>query len=220
MPALLMAEKKPAPWVGNDLNGLICRGKAQGYGPYNYLNAKHRKNHLEIVETHHFSRDTANLIRPMISSFADDFDYTLRAWPNHHRALRSLIRYQIELVKNIRKKDAKLGKKLLSPAECYLQRAINFSPKDITVYSYYGYFLRKIGEFEKAIKPYEQALKISPNNPKLEYGYSFLLIDLKRYEEATQHAKNAYRKGSPPIGLKNRLKKLGLWNIEKSQGIE
>ena len=54
-------------------------------------------------------------------------------------------------------------------------------------------------------------LEIAPNNAKLQYSYSLLLIKLKRYKEAVIHAKIAYKTGNPPIVLKNKLLKLGIW---------
>lgn len=209
-----LANAASAPWVGVDLKGFICTGKAQGYGPFDYTNFHHRndwvgggsESALHLVESAHFSPDSENLIKPMGAGFLGDFDYTLRAFPNHHRALLSLVRFQLEVNKKIRKPE-----KEYSPVECYFQRAIHFSSKDSATYSLYAYFLSKIGEKQKAQEQYEKALTIAPDSSKIEYAYSLLLIDLKQYDKALEYAQKAYQHGKPPLGLQNKLKKLGVW---------
>lgn len=208
------ALSKSAPWVGVDLKGYACTGKAQGFGPYDYTNDADKKSFigggpdtaLTIVERAHFPPDTENLIKAVFNSFLGDFDYTLRAWPNHHRALLSLVRFQLEVNKKIRKPE-----KAFSAVECYFQRAIHFSSKDAATYSLYAYYLSKIGKYQQAREQYEKALEIDPDSSKIEYAYSLLLIELKQYDTALEYAQKAYQHGKPPMGLKNKLEKLGVW---------
>lgn len=115
-----IANSAQAPWVGVNLKGLPCTGKGQGYGPFDYIKAEERSE-MPIGESYHFKADIENLTNKDPSG---DLDYTLRAIPNHHRALLSAIRYQLKLNNKLIKGA------LVSPAECYLQRAIHFSPKD------------------------------------------------------------------------------------------
>jgi tetratricopeptide (TPR) repeat protein len=203
-----------APWVGTTLNGNPCTGNDQGFGPYDYTNLAHKTDKiggggdtaLGIVERAHFKPSTENLLKSKFGSFLADFDYTLRAWPNHHKALLSLVRFDLEVRNKIRKPEV-----IITPVECYFKRAINFSPKDWVTYSIYGHYLRKIGELEKSKSIFENALMIKPGESKLEYSYSLLLIDMKDYEKALEHAKKAYESGNPPDGLKKTLTKLGVW---------
>ncbi|CAA9892804.1 TPR repeat-containing protein [Candidatus Methylobacter favarea] len=197
-----------APYVGATLQGQACSGNSKGYGPYDY-SKRHLipAKHLNIVEEYHFTPNVENLIAGSSSGTPyGDLDYTLRAWPNHHRALLSLIRYQLEVIKKIRK-----DKSIKIPPECYLQRAIHFSPNDPMAYSLYGYYLAKVGQHKNAEKFYKKALELSPENSKIEYSYALLLIDLKRNSEAVEVAKKSYQHGHPPEGLKNKLKKIGAW---------
>ncbi|MCK9606072.1 MAG: tetratricopeptide repeat protein [Methylomonas sp.] len=206
--------KKSAPWVGNDLKGYSCAGRGQGFGPYDYTNDADKNNTigggtdtaLTIVEVAHFTPAIENLVKPRFDSFLADFDYTLRAWPNHHKALLSLVRFTLDVNKKIRKPE-----KIYTPVECYFQRAIHFSPNDAATYSLYAYYLRKIGEHEQAQKLYEKALEIHPGSSKIEYTYSLFLIELKQYEKALEYAQKAYQHGNPPPGLKNKLIKLNVW---------
>ena len=210
---LAAVANKSAPWVGASLAGVRCSGSGQGFGPFDYTSrgGENAKN-LEIVEAHHFTPAVENLVGGADSGgIVGDLDYTLRAWPNHHRALLSLIKYQINMDSkaNIDSKAAK--SKLPTPPECYLQRAIQYSPSDIVPYSLYGYFLRKIGHIEDAVKFYEKAMALDPENEKVAYSYSLVLIDLKHYDEAVKFAKIAYHHGKAPKGLKEMLIKLGVW---------
>ncbi|MBS4052344.1 MAG: tetratricopeptide repeat protein [Methylomonas sp.] len=205
---------KPAPWVGTDFNGLPCIERPQTYGPYDYTNETDRaalkgggnNTALEIVEAAHFRPESENLIKARYGSFLADYDYTLRAWPNHHRALFSLARFQIEVNKKIRKPE-----KEFSQTECYFQRAINFNPEDAAARSLYAYLLEKIGKPDEAQKQYEKALEVSPNSSKIAYAYSLFLIEIKQYDKALELAQRAYKNGKPPMGLQNKLKKLGVW---------
>lgn len=202
------ARARTAPWVGADLDGYPCKGRSQGYGPYDYINSGERSK-IPIVERHHFTPEVENLIRGSTGHLTHDLFYTLSAVPNHHKALLTLIRYQFRLNKNL--SDKNTNKPLETPVECVFQRAMSFSPNDAATISLFAYYLKEIGQLEKAKGLYEKALIISPNNAKIEYSYSLLLIQLKDYEKAVSHAKKAYKIGNPPQALKNKLQKLGKW---------
>jgi len=198
-----------APWVGVDLKGVTCTGEGQGYGPFDYTNAKERHN-IPIVEIHHFTPNVENHIKGQEGYITGDLDYTLRAVPNHHKALLSVIRYQLKLNKKLLAEN----RPLMTPVECYLQRAIHFSSNDAASISLYAYYLKEINQPEKAADHYQKAINISPNNAKILYSYSLLLIDLKQYDKALEYAKKAYANGKPPEGLKNKLIKLGVWKSQ------
>jgi len=195
-----------APWVGVDFNGLPCKGGEQGYGPYDYTKADERDK-IPVVEQHHFTPEVEHHIKGKSGYVTSDLDYTLRAIPNHSKALLSVIRYQAKLNNKILHNPMPL----MSPVECYLQRAIHFSPKDVGSYSLYAYYMKESGKPEKAAEIYQKALTISPNNAKLAYSYSLLLIEQKQYEKALDYAKKAYAHGKPPEGLKNKLMQLKIW---------
>ena len=198
----------PAPFIGNNQDGLRCIGNSKGYGPFDY-SKRHtiRPYDLSIVEGAHFDSKVQNLTggTKVAAQLVSDLTYTIRAWPNHHKALLSIIRLQIGI-------DKKLRKEKLSPrAECFLQRATHFSPKDPVPYSLYAYYLTKKGDLKKAKELYKKSLEIAPGNPKIEYNFSLLLIKLKQYDEALEYAKLAYLHGNPPKELKNKLRELNVW---------
>ena len=212
-----------APWVGESLSGAPCRGESENYGPYDYLQRHTLTAELGIVEKHHFGPQVEQLIGGMRTGSPEavpsEIHYTLKAWPNHHRALNSIIQYQL----------IKLGKKKFTrfpPAECYLQRAIKFSPEDGTTRMLYANLLQRTGHKKNALKQYEKALTLQPKGIQVKYNLALLLVDLKKYERAKGYATELYTKGFPLPGLKNKLRKAGYWSktdetkiTEESSGV-
>lgn len=202
-----------APWVGTTLKGAPCNGLGQGFGPFDYLDRNRLVDQIKLVEGAHFDINVESLsgsARSRTGNPLPDLDYTLRAFPNHHRALNTLISYEL-------RENKAFTSKRLSPAECYLQRAVNFSPKDATAHMLYAIFLHRGLHYTDAMKQYETAKKLSPNNPQIMYNYSLLLMDLKRYEEARSHAVSLYAQGFPLQGLKKRLQAVGHWDKQASR---
>lgn len=59
-----------------------------------------------------------------------------------------------------------------------------------------------MGQKDKAAEMYKKALAITPDNAKIAYSCSLLLIELKQYDEAMEYARKAYANGKPPESLK------------------
>ena len=202
-----LAENTAAPWVGIDLKGLPCNGRHQGVGPFDYIKTNHSE--FKIVEEYHFTEVVENLISGQSGYLVGDLFYTLGAVPNHHRALFSLIRYQLNLNNHLSNKNS--NTQLPTPVECVFFRAMKFSPTDAGTLSLFAYYLRNISQLEKASKYYLAAIEIDPENSKIHYSYSLLLIEMKDYDNALIYAKKAYQLGKPPKSLKQKLEKLGIW---------
>ena len=111
-----------APFVGNSVSKSPCKGdSAPTRGPWDYTARGSLPGELKLIEKHHFNKNVENLKRGQTSQTPEaDLYFTLRHWPNHHRALNSISIYGKKLKAN--------GKSLKIPAECWLQRAFNFSP--------------------------------------------------------------------------------------------
>jgi len=199
---------KNAPWVGNNLSNVRCTGKGQGFGPFDYLKRSSLHSKLSIVESHHFTYQVESLRRGQSTTLVvGDIDYTLRAWPNHHRALNAITRYKLL---HPRKPKPR------SPVECYFQRAINFSPADATTRMLYGMYLQKTHHIKMADKQYKKALELSPQNPIICYNYGLFLFGQKKYSQAQQQAIIAYEAKFPLNGLKNKLKRVKFWPPKKT----
>ncbi|MBN7797432.1 tetratricopeptide repeat protein [Parahaliea mediterranea] len=194
-----------APWVGETLAGGPCTGQPQGYGPYDYTQRFSYSHELMLVERSHFTQKVELLQGGSTGKIQGDLDYTLRAWPNHHRALNSISRYGLEFHRKQRSEPP------YSPVECYFQRALNYSPKDATATLLYAIYLHKTGHRDKALEAYETAHELAPENPQVMYNMSLLLVDLGQLERAKSYATKLYANGFPLPGLKNQLQQKGAW---------
>jgi tetratricopeptide (TPR) repeat protein len=185
--------------------GIYCGELTGGhYGPFDYLNRFSLKEQLDIVEYMHFTPDIENLVKGNTGPIAADLNYTLHAWPNHHRALTALAKLSIR-DKTSRPSGAKY------PVECYFDRAIRFKSDDGTVRMIYGGYLSKTGKPNQAIEQLEIAVKLLPDNAIAHYNLGILYLDKKEYSKAKIHAEKAYALDFPLPGLRNRLKKVGAW---------
>lgn len=193
-----------APWIGESLGGEACRGRGQGFGPYDYLQRQSLGQQLQVVETIHFTSDVANLVRGKSGRLEDDLDYTLRAWPNHHSALYSMMRFQ-------QSKDQaalrSLASKGVPAVECYLLRALDFSPKDDVVPMLMGILLQRKNRYEDAVSAYERAISLNASNIQAKYNLGLLYLDMGFKDEAETLADEVYSAGFPLAGLKRRLSK-------------
>jgi Flp pilus assembly protein TadD len=133
-----------------------------------------------------------------------DLVYTLRAWPNHHRALNTIIKVRLQ------SKDVYQGNKKYPPAECFLQRAIHFSPEDATTYMLYGMLLQRMDKLEEAHAQYLKARELSPQDIQIKYNYALLLIKLNRIVEAEELARDIYAANYPLPGLRRQLERAGV----------
>jgi tetratricopeptide (TPR) repeat protein len=185
-----------------------CGSLENPYGPYDYTNPVHYRDRLEIVEIHHFQRfvealEVDHLGRPP----GGGLDYTLRAFPNHHRALFALARLQAR----------NPGQRMLPgtqwPTYCYFERAVNFAPTDANAHLLYGIFLSKIGAPMDKVRPrYEKAVELAPDSAEVHYNYGLMLANAGEPRKALEHAKLAYDIGYPLPGLRDKLIRAGVWD--------
>ena len=203
-PAFSAGYKTVAPWVGQTQEGIVCQGRPQGYGPFDYTQRATNMQSLKIVEDYHFTSNVESLIKGANGSIPSDIDYTLSAWPNHHRALNSISRYDLGYP-NKRHKPAQ-------PIECYFNRAILFSPDDSITQLLYAIYLHKSGHQARALELYQSAEKLAPTDPQIQYNMALLLVDMKDFEKARYYADSVYARGYPLPGLKRRLTAAGYWD--------
>jgi tetratricopeptide (TPR) repeat protein len=197
-PSFAVEHDPPMGWVGRTFDDEPCHGKGQGPGPYDYRDPAARFPWLAKVEGAHFTRDVEALDAPLNSGHLNgNIDYTLRAFPNHHRALDAIIRLKLR------------GGKVASPVECYLQRAEAFRPDDGTVKQLFGLYYHRLGRHEKALAYYEKALETGPETAEMHYHMGLLLLAMGRPREAVEAAHKAYAMGYPLPGLKRMLAKQG-----------
>jgi tetratricopeptide (TPR) repeat protein len=173
------------------------------YGPYDYNDPADRGERLTVVERFHFTSSVEGLSAGASGTVPADLDYTLKAFPNHARALWAMARYQLQ-------QPWRLGDRHLS-AECYFDRALRWRRSDATVWMINGLYLARRGDKAGALERYATALKLAPNDGEIHYNAALLYLDMNKLEQARPHAKRAYELGHPLPGLKNRMLKSGAW---------
>lgn len=195
---LLLASSFPA--IGQAARS-ACGDLGNGYGPYDYRTDRDK---LPIVEAGHFTPEVEALFRSVTGYIGGDLDYTLRAFPNHHRALVSMMRFG-ERTKSAQPPSAKYT------VECYFERAVRFRPDDTTVRMLFATYLHKIGREADANQQLELAVKLAGENAFTHYNAGLVYLDLKNYDEALRQAHVAYELGFPRPHLREALKAMGKW---------
>jgi tetratricopeptide (TPR) repeat protein len=177
-----------------------CGSLETHFGPFDY---RVNKDKLPIVERYHFPPELERLA-PNAANPGGNLTYTLRAFPNHHRALMTLIRYGEE-------QHGPRPRNLPFSVECFMLRAEVFAPDDPMVKLITGLYYLKQGKAKVAIERLEEAEKLGSANPNLYYNLGLAYLDVGDKEKALENAHKAYAEGFPLPGLKNRLKRVGAW---------
>lgn len=178
-----------------------CGALTNAYGPYDYRSDKHR---LDIVERVHFTPEVELLIRGNAGYIGGDLDYTLRAFPNHHRALLSILRY-----------GAKLQSEHIPSAphtvRCYFVRAVRFKPDDTTVRMLYATYLNSRQQKEEALQQLKIAKSFAEDNAFTHFNIGLVYLDLGDHTHALEQAHAAMALGFPRTELKDRLVAANRW---------
>lgn len=191
---------RPAPWKGNDLQGLPCRGAMIPFGPFDYLDRANLQGELFIVEEYHLTPEILNLQQATTTTAINDIQYALMAWPNHHKALEAAYRYRL-----LHRGEFPRDIYAPSPVECHFQRAINFAPKDPVPYMIFGTLLHEWKRYKDALKSFRKANKLMPNDVITLYNMGLTMVELGMYEEAREVAAQVYSTDFPLPGLMNKL---------------
>lgn len=185
-----------------------CGSLEQGFGPYDYrrVNEPAIKEALRLIEEAHFTTQVERLVsgRSGFNTLGPDIDWTLRAFPNHHRALWAMARLSL-----------REGREIVSGAnystECYFDRAIRFQRNDPLPYAFYGLFLAKLRRADDAVRQFELSAERAQGDPNVHYNIGLGYLDVGKPDKAFEHAKLAYAAGFPLPGLRDRLRKAGAW---------
>jgi tetratricopeptide (TPR) repeat protein len=179
-----------------------CGDLRNAFGPYDYR--KERGNQLYLVESAHFTPMVEGLIAGSTGRVGADIDYTLRAFPNHHRALLAMMRLG-EKTKTDQPDAAHF------PVECYFDRALRFAPDDTTARMLYATYLGKKGRLEEANKQLDDASQLAGENSFTHYNAGLVYFELKNYAGALREAQRAYALGFMRPELRDLLKGAGHW---------
>ncbi|MEH6648952.1 MAG: hypothetical protein V7707_02880 [Motiliproteus sp.] len=175
------------------------------HGPWDYNSSEGRKN-LKKVEKRHFTDKVEKLIGgESTSELMGDLNYTLNKFPNHHRALMSLVKYN-------KLKEGTLpqtGTTFYQTVDCYFDRAFQFKPNDWKVYQIYGIHFYINKDFEESVAMFEYALSIN-SSAELNYNLGLSYFKIGKFQQAKEQAEISYKNGYPLSGLRDMLLKKGI----------
>ena len=140
----------------------------------------------------------------MFQYFAADFDYTLRAIPNHHRALVSMARYS-EKVKNPKPPGA--GRTV----DCYFDRAIRFAPDDHIVRMIWAGYLTRNRRIPEAMVQLDFVAGLAGESALTHHNLALSYFDAGAYDQSLREAHIAFAQGMTRPDAKEKLIKAGKW---------
>ena len=179
------------------------------YGPFDYRTASQKDR--DLVEKFHFTRDVEMLRHGSTGGSipGPDINYTLTVFPNHPRALKSMMELGIR-DKTPRPQGVRFT------VECYFDRALRFTPDDANVKVLYAIFLKNAGRKADALQMLSSAAEQAGETANIHYNLGLLYLDVGQFDQALLHAHAAYRLGFTLPGLRDRLKRAGKWREDTS----
>jgi hypothetical protein len=171
-------------------------------GPFDYRTATAGAKRL--VEMFHFTTNVETLQSGNSGPLGGELDYTLRVFPNHARALMSMIRLG-QRDKTIKPQGAHYT------VECYVERAVEFKPDDTAIRQLRGIYYSMHRNYDKAIADFQLVIEQQPDNANAHYNLGLAYFEIGNYEGAVAEAKRANALGFPLAGLRNKLKAKAKW---------
>jgi tetratricopeptide (TPR) repeat protein len=180
-----------------------CGDLRNGHGPFDYRVATMEER--KLVEDWHFNSNIQRYIARPTNTLGGDVDYTLRAFPNNHRALLFMMNLSVR-----EKLEKPRGARYT--VACYFDRAIRFRPDDGQVRMLHGLYLLRRGDKARAIGELKLAAELTGEDPNVFYNLGLAYFEIGDFEKSLRFAKKAYALGFPLKGLKNMLIRANKWN--------
>jgi tetratricopeptide (TPR) repeat protein len=173
------------------------------FGPFDYRTTPQQRR--DIVEDYHFTPQVEHLRAGMTGPIGGDISYTLGAFPNHPRAIVSMM----QLVDKL-KQDPAPG--AMMSLECYFLRGIRYAPDDLVFRMYYAFFLISRNRMPEASKVVDQVVTdTEPDNAFTHFNAGMLYFDMKEYDKALAQAHRVMALGFKRQELRERLTAIGRW---------
>ena len=200
------------------VNANYCGPLAGGhFGPYDYRSDYYvgepgdQESHQSkrgLVDGAHFTRRVELLLGAQsggqIGLPGADLNYTLKAFPNHHRALMSVMRYG-------EKQKSNKPEGLQYDVECYFERAVRFQPNDAVARMLYATYLTKNNRVPEAVAQLEFSTVVAKDNAFTHYNIGLVYFDMKNYGKALAQAHRAQALGFERTELRELLKGVKQW---------
>jgi hypothetical protein len=180
----------------------FCAGQVSAQTPNDYYMASSTAATAELlknVEGYHLAQGIQEMRDKRPHAAWADFDFMLRYFPNHPRAL--LLMGDVCEVWHNAKCDM----------ESYLAKAVKMSPDNDGVYLAKGVYLQKRGRLKDAIESYKKSLELNASSANVHYNLGLAYVAAKQYELANEHAQKAYGMGMTFPGLQSKLVAVGAW---------
>jgi hypothetical protein len=206
-----------ALWPALVLALLVCMSPAQAqteaanacgpvitpghYGPYDY---RYDRKRLEIVEVAHFTPPVEAGTRGSTGDLGLDLSYTLKASPNHHRALMSIVRI------GARDKSPQ-PVNLAYSIDCFFDRAVRFASNDNIVRMIYAQYLGQQGRAPDAKLQLDVVIKSAGDNPLTFHNVGLVLYEMGDFDAALVQAHQARKLGFERSRLETLLRQNGKW---------
>lgn len=172
------------------------------FGPYDYRVAT--PGQKSLVENAHFTAGVEFLQTRKTGTFGHDIGYTLRAFPNHPRALMAM-QQLVEKEKRNPAEDAPYT------IDCFYERALRFRPDDYVVRLLYVSFLIGRGELKEVPAHLAYVSETEADNAFAMYNLGLVYFDLKDYGQSLAYAHKAMQLGLARPDLKAKLERLNKW---------
>ncbi|MBI3350405.1 MAG: hypothetical protein HY020_24805 [Burkholderiales bacterium] len=172
------------------------------YGPFDYRSASNDQKSL--VEGAHFTPGVEMLQTRKTGAFGHDIGYTLRAFPNHPRALVAMQR----LVEKEKRNPAEGAPYTI---DCFYERALRFQPSDYLVRLLFATFLVSRGESTEVGRHLAYVSDTQADNPFAMYNVGLIYFDMKNYDQALLYAQKAMKMGLMRGDLKAKLEAVHKW---------
>jgi len=171
-------------------------------GPFDYRVERGRT--LAVVEEFHFDARVEALIAGKSGAIGQDLDYVLRAFPNHHRALATMVKLA-ERTKSLQVPRAAFS------VECYFERALRFRSNDTTTRMLYASYLNRIKRGTDAESQLDRVVELAGDNAFTHYNAGLIFVELGLLDRALVQAHKALALGFTRVDLRQQLEKAGKW---------
>lgn len=152
-----------------------CGSLQASFGPFDYRTE--RGHHLYVVESVHLAPVVESLFSGTTGPLGADFDFTLRAFPNHHRALVSQMRCW-------RKTNLPQLPNMRSTVDCYFDRDLQIRSDDTLARMSYATHLYQSGRSADAAAQLERTSFDAKENGFIHYNIGLVHLEAKQHDEA------------------------------------